>query len=72
MLPLLKWSTSLSSVLIRVSGCGSGESSVSSYQSTGQSASDALTAAFDARKSGRAAPGTIATGKPTLEVLDSV
>ncbi len=68
----LAMSYSLSLLLIFVSGCGSGGSSVSSYQPTGQSAKDALTTALDAWKSGRAAPGTIATGKPTLEVLDSV
>ena len=74
MLPGLKWATSLSLsfLLILASGCGSGGGSVSRYQPTGQSAKDALTNALDAWKSGREAPGTIATGKPTLEVLDSV
>lgn len=68
----LATSLSLSLLLILASGCGGGGGSVSSYQPTGQSAKNALTTALEAWKSGREAPGTIANGKPTLEVQDSV
>lgn len=65
-------SLALSLLLILVSGCGGGGSSVSSYRPTGQSAKDALTKALDAWKSGREKPGTIDSTKPAIQIQDQV
>ena len=59
-------------LLLFVSGCGGGSSSVQSYHPKGTSAKAALTSALDEWKSGRAKPGKIEKGSPALEVQDSV
>ena len=59
-------------LLLFVSGCGGGSSSVSSYQPKGTTAKAALTSALDEWKSGRAKPGKIEKGSPVIEVQDGV
>lgn len=68
----LTTSLALSLAMFCAFGCGSGGSSVSSFQPTGQSAKDALTKALDAWKSGREKPGTIESSKPAIQVQDQV
>lgn len=72
MLRGLKWTMSLSVLLILAAGCGSGGGAVSSYRPTGQSAKDALTTALEAWKSGREKPGAIDTSKPVIQIQDQV
>jgi hypothetical protein len=59
-------------LILIVTGCGGGSSSVSSFHPTGTSAKTALTKALDAWKSGQEKPGKIENSKPVIEAQDSV
>ena len=66
------WCLPVGLLALSLSGCGSGGSSVSSYQPTGTSAKAALATALDAWKSGREKPGAIESSKPVVQVQDQV